>query len=59
MDAFNEKTEEISEMLHEYITPSARVLVFYVDKKNKEVVADSVKFTVEETCRGKGVSVIL
>ena len=55
-DPANEASEEISEELQEIVSPDARLLVFDVDKNTNELVADSIKFEVEQKCRGAGVS---
>lgn len=52
-------SEILPEEIQELISPSARLLVFYVDKETKKLVADSDKFHVVQKCRGKGVRIII
>jgi hypothetical protein len=49
--------EVIMKDQHGLVSPDARLLVFYVDKTTNELVADSIKFEVENKCSGKGVHV--
>jgi hypothetical protein len=56
-EAANVASEEITKDLQELVSPDARLLVFYVDKTTNELVADSIKFEVENKCSGKGVHV--
>lgn len=44
-------TEDVLKM----ISPGARLLAFYVDGKNNELVADAVHFSVDPVCRGNQV----
>lgn len=37
------------------VSPGARLLAFYVDGKNDELVADAVKFRIDPVCRGEEV----
>lgn len=48
----------LTEDIQELISPSARLLVFYVDKRTNNIVADSEKIEVDQKCRNTGVSVI-
>jgi hypothetical protein len=55
-EAGKQASVEISKDLQKLVSPDARLLVFYVDKSTNEIVADSIKFEVDKTCRGKDVS---
>ena len=52
----NEAVKTLTEDLHKSISPSGRYIIFYCDTRTGEVVADSIKLTVEPTCKGEGVS---
>ncbi|XP_060557864.1 venom factor-like [Ruditapes philippinarum] len=43
-------TEKITEEIQEKVSPSGRILAYYVDKNSQELVADSIKFFVKKGC---------
>lgn len=57
-EAANQASEILTEDIQELISPSGRLLVFYVDKQSDMLVADSEKFEVDQKCRDRGVGVI-
>ncbi|KAL4220110.1 hypothetical protein ACF0H5_020521 [Mactra antiquata] len=55
----NKVSIQFPDELKQMVSPSGRLLVFYVDKRaDGEIVVDSVKFDVEHVCRGKGLSLV-
>ncbi|XP_060569312.1 venom factor-like [Ruditapes philippinarum] len=54
----NVANEEITEDLQELVSPDTRLLVFFVDYTTHELAADSTKFEVEKTCRGKRLNLV-
>jgi hypothetical protein len=52
-------TEKITEEIQEKVSPSGRILAYYVDKNSQELVADSIKFFVKKGCLVDGVGIIL
>lgn len=55
IDPGNQRSDDITDALEKAISPSARLIVYYVDKTSNEIVADSVKFSVKRQCQGKEV----
>ena len=52
----NNMFKPLTEDLLESISPSGRYIIFCCDTRTGEVIADSIKLTVEPTCKSEGVS---